>query len=302
MSEGKSPVTVIGLGPMGQAMVRVLLDNGHPVTVWNRTASRADPLVALGATRAATAAAAIAASELVVLSLTDYRAMYDILDGAGDRAGDRAGAALDGRVIVNLSSDTPERTREAADWAAGRGARFLAGGVMVPENLVGAAGAYVFYSGSQETFEAHRATLALFGRPDYVGADTGLAQLFYQAQLDMFLTTLSGYLHASALLGAAGVSATQFLPWAVVQFDTVSSYLPEAARQVDGHHHPGDRAALAMMGATAAHILDASRAAGIDLALPSAVKSHYDRAIAAGHGGDSWTALVEVLSKPSDQL
>ncbi|MCU1664606.1 MAG: 6-phosphogluconate dehydrogenase, partial [Pseudonocardia sp.] len=42
MSENSSaPVTVIGLGPMGQAMVRRFLDAGHPVTVWNRTAGRA---------------------------------------------------------------------------------------------------------------------------------------------------------------------------------------------------------------------------------------------------------------------
>ena len=49
-----TPVTLIGLGPMGQAMVRTLLAAGHPVTVWNRTPSRADALVAEGATRAAT--------------------------------------------------------------------------------------------------------------------------------------------------------------------------------------------------------------------------------------------------------
>jgi 3-hydroxyisobutyrate dehydrogenase-like beta-hydroxyacid dehydrogenase len=55
-----------------------------------------------------------------------------------------------------------------------------------------------------------------------------------------------------------------------------------------------------MMGATAAHILEASQAAGINLELPRAVQSHYDRAIAAGHGHDGWTALIEVISKPSE--
>lgn len=296
MSEQKAPVTLIGLGPMGQAMVRVLLNNGHPVTVWNRTSSRADAVVALGAIRAETPAEAVAASELVILSLTDYQAMYDILDGAGGTAG----VALDGRTIVNLSSDTPERTREAAEWSTQRGAHFLAGGVMTMENLVGTEEAYVFYSGPKEPFEAHQATLALFGRTDYLGADVGLAQLFYQAQLDILLSSLAGYLHATALLGAAGVSATRFLPWAANNFDTVSSYLPEAARQLDKHDHPGEQAATAMMGATAAHLLDASRAAGIDLELPRAVKSHYDRAIAAGHGKDGWTALIEVIGKPSE--
>jgi 3-hydroxyisobutyrate dehydrogenase-like beta-hydroxyacid dehydrogenase len=44
---------MIGLGPMGQAMVRRFLATGHRVTVWNRTASRADELVAEGAVRAA---------------------------------------------------------------------------------------------------------------------------------------------------------------------------------------------------------------------------------------------------------
>lgn len=48
MSAEKDPVTVIGLGPMGQAMVRAFLTAGHPTTVWNRTASRADAVVAEG--------------------------------------------------------------------------------------------------------------------------------------------------------------------------------------------------------------------------------------------------------------
>jgi 3-hydroxyisobutyrate dehydrogenase-like beta-hydroxyacid dehydrogenase len=131
-----SPVTVIGLGPMGQAMTRTLLAAGHPVTVWNRTAGRADGVVADGATLAATPGAAVGASDLVILSLTDYRAMHDVLG--------RATASLAGRTLVNLSSDTPDRTRKAATWAAGHGAAFLTGGVMVPAPMVGTEEAQVY--------------------------------------------------------------------------------------------------------------------------------------------------------------
>jgi 3-hydroxyisobutyrate dehydrogenase-like beta-hydroxyacid dehydrogenase len=53
-----------------------------------------------------------------------------------------------------------------------------------------------------------------------------------------------------------------------------------------------------MMGATAAHILAASEAAGIDLELPRAIRSHYERAIAAGHAKDNWTSLFEVIKQP----
>src|SRR6185503_18173644 len=98
--ESGEMITVIGLGPMGQAMVRTLVKAGHPTTVWNRTPSRAD---GLGAVIAPSVTEALAANDLVVLSLTDYQAMYDILDGQ----------RLTGKVIVNLSSDSTSRTREA---------------------------------------------------------------------------------------------------------------------------------------------------------------------------------------------
>ncbi|RSN24379.1 6-phosphogluconate dehydrogenase [Amycolatopsis sp. WAC 04169] len=280
-------ITLIGLGPMGQAMVRVLLENGHGVTVWNRTAARADGVVAAGAVRAETPADAVSASELVLLSLTDYAAMYDILGKAED--------ALAGKVIVNLSSDTPEKTREAAEWVEARGARFVAGGVMVPAELVGKDEAYVFYSGPTDVFEKHRDTLALIGRPDYLGEDVRLAQLFYQAQLDIFLTSLSVFLHASALVRSAGVPAEKFVPYAKDNFKMMDFYLDAAAEQIEKGDHPGDDANVTMMGATADHIVQASRDAGVDVILPEAIKSHYDRAIAAGHGRSSWTSLYEII-------
>ena len=54
-----------------------------------------------------------------------------------------------------------------------------------------------------------------------------------------------------------------------------------------------------LTGATAAHIVGTSRAAGIDLELPRAEKSHYDRAIAPGGGQDGWTGLIEFIKKPA---
>jgi 3-hydroxyisobutyrate dehydrogenase-like beta-hydroxyacid dehydrogenase len=311
----KPPVTVIGLGPMGQAMVRALLRGGHPVTVWNRTASRADGVVAEGATRAATPPAALGAAELIVLSLTDYQAMDDIVgpvvDAGGSGSGPDAGSGssgspggqgvLAGKVIVNLSSDTPERTRQAAAWADRHGARLVAGGVMVPAPMVGTDEAYVYYSGPREAFEAHEPALRLIGAPRYLGADPGLAQLFYQAQLDVFLTTLSGLLHATALVGSAGVTAAEFLPQALETVAGIPAMLgagEDTAQHIDSGNHPGDLSTATMMGATADHILQASEAAGIDLALPRAIKAHYDRAIAAGHGQDNWTSLIETIKDP----
>jgi 3-hydroxyisobutyrate dehydrogenase-like beta-hydroxyacid dehydrogenase len=282
MTTNEKPVTLIGLGPMGQAMVRKFLAAGHPTTVWNRTPSRADALVEEGAVRAASPAEAVAASELIVLSLTDYQAMYDILG--------RAEGALAGRVVANLSSDSPQKTREAAGWLGERGAQLLAGGVMVPAPMVGEDGAYVFYSGPREVFDAHESTLRVIGRPDYRGDDPALAQLFYQALLAVFLTALAGELQGAALVGSAGVSAKELAPYMRDTLNLAAMYADETARHVDERSYPGDLSTATMMGATADHIVAASTA------LPDAVKSLYDRAIAAGHGGDNWTSLYEVIT------
>ena len=262
--------------------MRALVKAGHEVTVWNRTPSKAE---GLGATVAPTVADALAASDVVFLSLTDYQVMFDLFDGQ----------TVGGKVIINLSSDTPATTRRAAEWTAQRGATLIVGGVMVPEELVATDSSYVFYSGPETVVRRYESMLAVIGRVDFVGEDPALAQLFYQAQLTIFLTSLAAYLHATALVGSAGLGPDAFLRYATETFDNLSYYLPEAAENIASGQHPGEAASIVMMSATADHIVGASTEAKLDLALPQAVKSLYDRAIAAGHGGETWTSLYKVI-------
>lgn len=53
-----------------------------------------------------------------------------------------------------------------------------------------------------------------------------------------------------------------------------------------------------MMGATSDHIVETSRALGLDLALPLAVQAHYRRAIENGHGSDNWTRVIDSIREP----
>lgn len=290
-----APVTVIGLGPMGQAMSRTLLRAGHPVTVWNRTPSRANDLVAAGAQLAASPAEAVAASELVILSLTDYQAMWDVLADVG--------TSLAGRTLANLSSDTPDKTREAANWASSHGASFVTGSVMVPAPIVGTDLAYIYYSGEQRGFDAHRHALTHLGDPRFLGDDPGLAQLIYQANLDVFLTTLAGFAHATALAGSAGIPAEMLLPGVMQLVAAIPDMIaPGGAAalgaRIDADEHPGAGSNNIMMGATADHILATTESAGIDTALPRAVQTLYRRAIDDGHGTDGWTRTIDAIRAP----
>ncbi|GAA2238618.1 NAD(P)-binding domain-containing protein [Streptomyces amakusaensis] len=293
MSGTPQPVTVVGLGPMGRAMVTALLDRGHEVTVWNRTASRADGLVERGAILAKSVADALAANELVILSLTDYAAMRQLLEPAP------AAGALAGRVVVNLSSDTPEETRAGAEWMSRQGAVMIAGGVTVPPSGIGQPESSSFYSGPREPFERHRATLESLTRTDYQGEDPGLAALMYQIGMGMFWTSMLSYWQAVALADANGLSATDILPHAESTMNAMPGFLRFYAGRIDAGEHGGDVDRLAMGEASVEHVLHTMSDAGVDTALPAAVAALFRRGTAAGHGADSFSSLVELLKKPS---
>ncbi|MEU7991273.1 NAD(P)-binding domain-containing protein [Streptosporangium canum] len=282
-------VTVIGLGPMGQAMADAYLDSGYEVTVWNRTAGRADRLVARGARRARTVEAALTANGLVVLSLTDYDAMYAILEQAPS-------AALAGRTVANLTSDTPEKARQAAAWLAERGAVQITGGVQVPPPGIGKPGATTYYSGPESAIEAHRSALEVLTDIDHLGEDPGLAALFYQIGMDMFWTGILSYVHAQAVAEANGISAERFLPNAVKTMD-FRYFLEFYAPRIAAGNHEGDVDRLAMGVASMEHVLHTVEASGVDGSLPAAVLDVFRRGVAAGHGQDSLTSLIEVLRR-----
>ncbi|NGY59863.1 NAD(P)-dependent oxidoreductase [Lentzea sp. NEAU-D13] len=280
-------VTVIGLGPMGQAMAGAYLAAGYEVTVWNRTAARADDLVARGARRAASVEAALSAAELVVLSLIDYDAVDAVLAQVPE-------AVLAGRVLVNLTSDTPDRARRQAEWLAERGAVQIAGGVQVPPPGIGTPEAVTYYSGPEHVIETHRSALEVLTGIDYLGADQGLAPLYYQIGIDMFWTALAGYLHGQAVAEANGISAEDFLPRAVRSMD-LRYFLEFYAPRIAAGNHEGDVDRISMGVASVEHVLRTTEAAGVDGTLPAAVLEVFRRGEAAGHGQNSLTSLIGVL-------
>ncbi|MGW5676318.1 NAD(P)-dependent oxidoreductase [Streptomyces sp. NPDC003860] len=284
----RRPVTVIGLGPMGQAMVRVFLAQGHEVTVWNRTPSRAEPLVEQGAVLATSVTDALRANELVVLSLTDYDAMYAILEPAAD--------ALAGRVVVNLSSDTPEKARAGARWIAGHGATMLTGGVASPPYGIGdTENMNTFYSGPSAAFDRHRDTLGVLTRTDYLGEEPGLAALMYQLSIGIFWTSMLSMLQSVALANASGLKAADVLDHATSTFGSLGTFTSFYAERIDAGNHEGDVDRLAMGVASAEHVLHTMADAGVDTTLPATVVEVFRRGMDAGHAADSFSSLLEVL-------
>lgn len=260
--------------------------------MWNRTASRAEDLVAAGAARADSVTAATAASPLVVICVLNHDAVRELLDPLGDQ--------LSGHAVVNLTSSTPDQARDTARWAAEHDIDYLDGAIMVPTPMIGRPESLLLYSGSGTVHDTHRATLTtLGGRSEFLGADPGLASLYDLGMLDLFFASMTGFLHAAALLGADGISARTFLPYA----EQIVAILPETlrglARDVDAARYPGDEDNLDMERAALDHIVHATESHGIDPALPEVVRALTHRAIARGHGRDGFSRVIEELRHPT---
>lgn len=198
------PLTLLGLGDMGTALARTWLAAGHPLTVWNRTAAKAEALAAEGAAVAASPAEAVAANTLVVLCLLDDASIGATLDGID----------LTGKDLVNLTTGTPAEGRARAAWAEARGARFLDAGIMATPAMIGVpeAGGYVFHSGSRALFDTHRATLEVPAGARFVGEDPGHAALHDVALLSAMYGMFAGISHAYALIEGEDIAPGSLAP------------------------------------------------------------------------------------------
>ncbi|MYV98888.1 NAD(P)-binding domain-containing protein [Streptomyces sp. SID3343] len=290
-SPQRPPVTVVGLGPMGLALAETLWDRGHTTTVWNRTPDKADSLVAKGVHRTESVAEAVSASPVTIMCLKDYETMYEVFDFAGD--------AAKGRVLVNLNSGTPKEARRAAGWAAERGFSYLDGAIMVPPPLVGHPESVFLYSGPQDVFDEHRTTLASMGDPRYLGSEPGRAVLYNTALLEIMYATMNGYLHATAMVGSAGISAVEFAELAVGWFmpTVLGPMLADDAPDLDNGNYPGDLGTLEMNLNALEHITRTAEEQGVHTDQPRLMLEIASRAIADGHGGSNYLAVFEVFKK-----
>ncbi|QKW51608.1 NAD(P)-dependent oxidoreductase [Streptomyces buecherae] len=288
----QSAVTVIGLGPMGRALAGAFLEAGVATTVWNRTPGRDRELVARGAVGAGSADEAVAASQLIVVCVVNYDAADSVLRRP------EVTAALKGRTVVNLSADVPDRSREAAAWAAEHGIHYLDGAIMTPAPTIGTPDAVFLHSGPLELYREHKPVLdALGGSHSHLGEDIGRAAAYDIALLDIWWTAMTGYMHALAIARAEGISAQELAPFAKGIGAILPPAFDEAAVEVDNGTYTAKINPLTSAASTMTHIVHTSEAHGIDASVMRAAEGLTRRAIGLGHGGDELSRLAELLGR-----
>lgn len=165
-------VAFLGLGTMGQGMVKNLVKAGHNVTAWNRTPS--DVATSLGAQTASSIADAIAGADYVMYCLGDDRAVDDVVFGEGGVLS----TVEPSSVVIDLSTIDPETSaRESAAYAE-KGIRFLDAPVFGSKGETNVGGLWVVVGGDEGVFDGAREVLEPISESlHYMGASGNGARM-----------------------------------------------------------------------------------------------------------------------------
>lgn len=166
-------VAVLGMGLLGSGFAEAMLSRGGTeVVVWNRSAAKTSPLVALGASAAASPAEAVRGADRIHLVLLDD----DVVDATIDVCRD---ALTPGVVIVDHTTTLPSRTAARVAALDVTGVKYLHAPVMMGPGAARTATGMMLAAGSRERFDEVREALAqMTGELWYVGARPDLAAVY----------------------------------------------------------------------------------------------------------------------------
>jgi 3-hydroxyisobutyrate dehydrogenase len=211
MSKASHEIGWIGLGRMGEAMAARLIKAGHQLSVWNRTASKADPLAQIGA-EVVTDKTAMAhcATVFTMVSTTDD--LKEILFGPDGVIGGGvlAGSARPKRV-VDMSSISDTGSAEIRTGLTKAGVAYLSAPVSGNARVAKAGKLLVVASGPKAEYDAVQPLLAALGRSAMYVGEGELSRIWKIAHNTMFGVIIQNLCEITVLAEKAGIPRHVFL-------------------------------------------------------------------------------------------
>jgi len=199
----------IGLGLMGQRLLKNLLNSGHSVTIWNRTPSKCKDFTKVGATKATTPADVIAAADITFSCLADPHAVKEIVFG---NCGILAEMKF-GKGFVEMTSIDPDTSNDISEAIISRGGRYLEAPVIGSGKLQAEEGNLtVLVAGDKSLFDdCNSCFQAISKHSFYLGGQVGDASKMGLV-VSMLMGNLIGSLAESmALADRTGLSQKDLL-------------------------------------------------------------------------------------------
>ena len=297
-------VGFIGLGNMGVGMAANLLKAGHEVTVYNRTASKADPLVKQGA-HLASRVADSCFGDVVMTMLSDDQALESVVFGDSG-AGSKEDAGIlgslgKGAIHVSLSTISVALSKKLTAAHAERGQRYVSAPVFGRPEAAAAAKLIVIACGADDAVATCMPLFDAMGQKTFrFGTNPADANLVKISGNFLISCVIESLAEAMALIGKAGLDQHQYLDFLTSTLFAAPIYKTYGAIIVDEKFEPAGFAAP--LGFKDNRL---ALAAGQDLQVPLPIASLvYNRFLTLlANGGEKldWSAISRLAAKDAGE-
>jgi len=261
-------VAVLGLGLMGTAIARAVLNAGFSVNLWNRTRDKCLPLEANGIKIFDLSQDAIACSNVVIIVLPDYAISIQVI---GD-------VDLTGKTVVQVATGSVNDAISMDRFCLDRRAQaYIEVKAMTFPGDIGTAAGFLLASGNLDAFEEMQPVLASLGECRHVGeniagaSSVGLAwSIHYQITLAGLLETIN----AAEALGLEPEVVFEIANRLGTERDGVVSRWREAARRPQPPQ-PATAGTLTSYLEALDCIFDATDGVGAQLPIAKAVRKNF---------------------------
>lgn len=286
----KSQLGYIGLGIMGLPMARNLMDAGYPMTVWNRTPGKEQPLVQAGATVADSPAdLAGCGPNVIFINVTDTPDVEAVIFGEQGLAT----TAKPGTIIVDHSTISPDATRGFAKRLAEQGVDFVDAPVSGGDIGAQQGTLSIMVGGRDEAVQAVMPMLEVVGKNIVHLGEPGLGQACKACNQVAGMVTLLGVCEAMALAKQSGLNLRKMIQ--VVGGGAAGSWQltnlgPKIAQ---GDHDPGFMIDLVIK--DLAIVLDTAERQGLPLQGTAQVADLFKQVAAQGGGRLGTQAVAKAI-------
>jgi len=290
-------VGFIGLGHMGAGMAANLLKAGHDVTVYNRTRTKVEALVAQGAKAAASVSDACR-GDAVITMLANDDAVESVVFSDGSIIGSLLAAAI--HISSSTISVALSERLEAAHAKAGQ--RFVAAPVFGRPDVAAAGQLFVVAAGAPDAVIAAAPLSDAIGKRTFVVSETPKAANLVKLSGNFLLASVIESLgEAMALMGKAGIDRRQYLDILTSTLFDIPVYKTYGGLIADGQFEPAGFATP--LGHKDIRL---TLAAAEDLRVPLPLASLlHDRFLTLlAHGGDKldWSAIGRLAAKDAGEV
>ena len=280
-------IAFLGTGLMGAPMCQNLLSAGLPLTVWNRSLAKAEPLAKRGAVVADSPQSAVADADVVITMLSDGPAVSAVMfeQGAAD-------AIREGATHIDMSSIGADEAIEHAKRHAERGVRYLDSPVSGGTRGASAGELAIMAGGDAETFAAMQPVFAALGQATHVGPN-GCGQLAKLANQIIVAITIGAVSEAFILAGGGGADRAKVREALQGGFASSRILTEHGQRMVDRAFEPGGPAKFQLKDLHNA--LSAADRLGLELPITKLLHGLFDAMVQSGKGDMDHSGLLTHL-------